>query len=314
MEQPPAYFTAFTKELRSDFLGQIAQLVKHVTFLKQQQIRDRALIDALLRRCTMVDDCEVVVYGLPHGFSPSYGAAAERLFSALSLPPALASICSYRDWSPPLRNFSSSSSTQISSYTAFVIRLPSPQFRHRLLQVSNKLKSQTAHQIFGHGGHHAVFIKPIWPKPVYELFKIALQASKSANYSRPVVHNLVVCLRKSANSPLIPIFTETDIDNHFSSLSNSNLASNPSDSHPNQIASSIRHSAADSYPTNSNHSPQHKEKLQPIALPITSTSNLTPLYSPSICNIEQKSPTHNLHHSINHKKHPHKSKLQYITN
>ena len=121
--------------------------------------------------------------------------------------------CIYQNWSPPLQQSSTfSKNTHIPPYSAFVIRFPSPQTRDFFIRTSNKLKSHTANTIFGEGGNNAVFINALWPKPVHKLFTSAPTVRKKII----TPDNLVVCLRETYTSPLIPIFTESQLLSHFS--------------------------------------------------------------------------------------------------
>ncbi|KAJ8684721.1 hypothetical protein QAD02_020514 [Eretmocerus hayati] len=101
---------------------------------------------------------------------------------------------------------------QLPQHTALVMKLASSSTRDSLVLDSAKLKNRTAYDIFGVGSRLKVFCRPLWPKEVHLLLRKAWTACTQLNYDRPVVGNLTVCVRQTRSSPLIPIFSEKDLE------------------------------------------------------------------------------------------------------
>ena len=172
---------------------------------------DRQDINALKAHAALSDRCEVVIFGLPVNSSLTYPQAAQKLITSLSLPTPVHEL-TFREWSVPIRNHPSVSTNSLPApYKAFVIRFPNPYARDRLLECSLQLRSLKAGDIFGEGGNIPVFVQPLWPSEVHTLFTQAIRASKSHNYARPIVVNLVVCLRETIRSRPIPIYSEQEL-------------------------------------------------------------------------------------------------------
>ena len=213
MSAPPAYFTDFV-ESNSARLTEILQAVIQGNLQNQREREeDRQDITALKAHNALSDRCEVVIFGLPINTSLTYQEAAQKLITSLSLPTSISEL-TFREWSVPIRN-SNQNSTSTNSipapYKAFVIRFPNPYARDRLLESSYLLKSLKANDIFGEGGSIPVYVQPLWPTEVHNLFTLAVRASKNHNYARPIVTNLVVCLRENVRSRPIPIYSEYEL-------------------------------------------------------------------------------------------------------
>ena len=213
MSVPPTYFTDFV-EANSARLAEILQAVIQGNLQNQRdREEDRQDIAALKAHNARSDRCEVVIFGLPSNTSLTYSQAAQKLITSLSLPTSVAEL-TFREWSVPIRNpnqNTASANNLPAPYKAFVIRFPNPYARDRLLEASFLLKSLKANDIFGEGGNIPVYVQPLWPIEVHNLFTLAVRASKTHNYARPIVVNLVVCLRENVRSRPIPIYSENDL-------------------------------------------------------------------------------------------------------
>ena len=219
--EPPPYWTELVNEVRAlrtanenntATLGNIHQAIVESNLQRQREREeDRQDIEALKAHAALSDRCEVVIFGLPVNSSLTYPQAAQKLITSLSLPISVQEL-TFREWSVPIRNHPSIPSNSLQApYKAFVIRFPNPYARDRLLESSLKLRSLKAGDIFGEGGNIVVYVQPLWPSEVHTLFTLAIRASKSYNYARSIVVNLVVCLRESIRSRPIPIYSEQDL-------------------------------------------------------------------------------------------------------
>ena len=114
----------------------------------------------------------------------------------------------YRVWDPrsnPNRN------GKATETKAFVIEFDTAKNRDKFVAASSKLRYVTARHVFGVEPFSAISIRPLWPDSVYHLMMKAIRVSKSQFWPRPVVDNLVVCIRTGRSRSSIPIFSEEDL-------------------------------------------------------------------------------------------------------
>ena len=97
----------------------------------------------------------------------------------------------------------------------FVIELNTAKDRDRLVPASPKLKNLTAEAVFGEGGNSRVSIRQLWPKEVHSLYRVALRACKQHHFRRPIVSNLVVCVRRSKKDSFTSLFSLDDLNRFF---------------------------------------------------------------------------------------------------
>ena len=231
-------------------------------------------------------DYELIVYGLPN--------------NVLSLPSSFITGTTYRDWTSPLLNQGTSTSTTPILYKAFVIRLPNADSRDRILESAPKLKTLKANSIFGEGGNIEVHIRPLWPPEVHKLFTMAIRSSKNHNYARPIVVKLVVCLRQTSRSPLIPIYSEQELHRILppptSRLSNPPTPAHqaiPSDQQPfppSYFYQPSTYNQTQPYPLQVNQNlPPHSVLETPLDQPLNNHSLNQAIYNPSSQQSSQKS-------------------------
>ena len=70
----------------------------------------------------------------------------------------------------------------------------------------------TTRHVFGSGPFSSIGIRPLWPDSVHQLMMKAVRVSKAQSWPRPVVDNLVVCIRTGRSRSSFPIFSEEDLD------------------------------------------------------------------------------------------------------
>ena len=100
----------------------------------------------------------------------------------------------------------------------FVIELNTAKNRDRLVAASPKLKNLIADVVFGEGGNSMVSIRQLWPKEVHFLFRVALRACKKYRFPRPIVSNLVVCVRRSKKDSFTSLLSLDDLNRFFGKL------------------------------------------------------------------------------------------------
>lgn len=173
----------------------------------------RAEMATVRRNPKDADTCEVILAGLPCSLKMDPFVIACKVFSAIGLPRLENHITATRPWTQRSRDSSDGpGSLQGTSSVAMVARLGSPANRDLVMQNASKLDKLNAQMIFGVGGTAKIFINPIYPKSIYNLRKKAHKAARELGYARPIVMNMVVCMRQTRGSPLIPIYSEADLE------------------------------------------------------------------------------------------------------
>lgn len=163
----------------------------------------------------VTDEAEILVCGLPNTFQGSLFDASKLVLTALGfgknhdLPPVLYT----RDWSPSENLKSTNANTTSNSFKtkAFVFFAGSAALRDQIIKKSPSLASATAEKVFGSGGDTKVYLRALWPKPVFDLLSKAKTVSESLGYARPKVMNLRVFVRQTTHSDPIPIISEEDL-------------------------------------------------------------------------------------------------------
>lgn len=160
------------------------------------------------------DECEVRISGIPASVTTSTSRSVERILEVIGIENPTRFILDYRGWLPGAsadlpEGVEEASNTASSLVT--VVKLTSNVVRDLVLEKAVALRSLTAHMIFETGGDTRVYINPIWPKPIYELLKCARERSKSLGYALPLVKNMIVHVRETPKSKLIPIFRKSDL-------------------------------------------------------------------------------------------------------
>ena len=297
MSEAPEYFKSFADEMRQhntqtdtnfDTLsGSVQSLRTEVAesnhLNQQEREKDREAVEALRQHNILTDKCEVVIFGVPINSRLTNEQAAHKLVTAISLSPDFLFQATYRDWTSPIRPLPSDQlpSNQPTPYKAFVLRLSNPFLRDRLLAECFRLKNKKANDVFGEGGTIPVHVRPLWPDPVHTLYASAIRASKSANYARPIVQNLVVCLQKTPRSTPIPIYTENELQSILFPTNHASLHL-PSAPLPLQSSNSSTnttqplHSLTQSHLTQPNSASNTAAQLQLPPLSQTTNHSITP--------------------------------------
>lgn len=233
----PPWFTAFLAEFRSaqqrnemvlkNLTARVADIEEKFKKQSAESIEQFAVLKSDISSITTTllskDSCELRVTGIPCNLSSEPTDIVKNLFTALELPSFLPHIMKIRDWHPPTDSSSTDATSRsglslqrtseafVSTKTrTMILKMSSSAVRDDLLARSSKLRGLDAEAVFGSGGKSKVFISPLWPKPVYLLWRQALGISKNLNYARPVVRNLIVCMRETLTSNLVPVFYEND--------------------------------------------------------------------------------------------------------
>ena len=214
-QEAPAYFKRFVTEFRTEVadIKRVAEETRDECRNEVQQTKAQAQknardIGGLREHARLRDKCEVLVLGLPLEWESSHEDAAAKLVTALDLRSSILRDADYRVWDPrsnPNRN------GKATGTKAFVIEFDTAKHRDKFVAASSKLSYMTARHVFGVGPFSAISIRPLWPDSVHNLMMKAVRVSKAQSWPRPVVDNLVVCIRTGRSRSSIPIFSEEDL-------------------------------------------------------------------------------------------------------
>lgn len=155
------------------------------------------------RTFLLADRCEVKFSGVPVNLDNR--DATLKILKAIGLNNMSFHVFEVRDW------LAEAQKSQFNETKIIVARLSSSDVRDLVVASSYKLKHKTCEMIFQCGGEGKISINAMWPKKVYELYRLALSVSKELNYAKPVISKLAVCMRETKKSPLILIDFPEDL-------------------------------------------------------------------------------------------------------
>lgn len=96
-------------------------------------------------------------------------------------------------------------------YRAVAVKMSSTACKETFISKRSALKTLKSNDIFGAGGEAPIFVREIWPQPVYELWRKANDARKELKYHRVFVKNLTVYIQETRDSQPIKITAEPDL-------------------------------------------------------------------------------------------------------
>lgn len=164
------------------------------------------------------DTCEVLLSGIPHDIPLNDEQIVKSLLAFLGLNAVFNLVLDWRPWRTANRSGGPSGST-LSTDANFppgrsrgvVIRFASAVIRDKVASSAIKLRDKKCSEIFGSGGDANIFLRPLWPKQLYELFQKTVRFCRTINYARPIIRNLTVFARPDSKSALVPIHSERDL-------------------------------------------------------------------------------------------------------
>ncbi|OXU23238.1 hypothetical protein TSAR_011861 [Trichomalopsis sarcophagae] len=173
----------------------------------------QARIDVIASHFTVHDPCEIRISGLPDSSDLSIRDMAERVFAAIGCPDFGKHVLEVREWLHRPANDTAGQSEQGNGRRkrCIVVQFISNVVRDMVLRSVKKLDKQISQSLFGTGDKGKIYVNIVYPRSVYQLRKKAISVAKSHNYAKPVVKNLVVCMRERHDSPLIPVYSEEDL-------------------------------------------------------------------------------------------------------
>ena len=240
-EHPPAWFLQFMNEMREANSRHITSINMTYQAIHNINVRlaalEKAFTEGLARNVEAVkavrsdlcdlsrnlaqpDSCKVLISGIPLDPRLEDNTAIDNIFEALSLSHVRPFIFETRKWeyastqlNDATKNAENSARAHLPSFRSIVVKFSSNCIRDAVLSKCFKLASTDCNSLFGCGGSMNVSIRPLWPKPVYNLWRLAMEAHRKHKYAKPVVRNHSVFMHETLESPLIPIFTDRDLEN-----------------------------------------------------------------------------------------------------
>ncbi|KAJ8672031.1 hypothetical protein QAD02_003290 [Eretmocerus hayati] len=225
-----AYFTKFIENFneRMDNVDSKINALDSSVTARIAQIESRVdtvqnAVEHLTNRSILVDNAEILVSGLPRNTQLSHAEIATKLLNSLGVPHFTQHIINLRVWNGPdlvpLQNIpnmqpqaNSANRTSNPNFFALVMKMNPTVVRDELISRTPVLKEKTIATILNVPGDSSIFCRALWPREVYQLYKKALLVSKNLNYERPVVKNLIVCMRETRTSRLIPLSSELELN------------------------------------------------------------------------------------------------------
>ncbi|XP_023315595.1 uncharacterized protein LOC111694009 [Trichogramma pretiosum] len=217
----PPWFSEFRLYLGDELNGLKSQLSSISERLDRQEaaitqnsadiaaIRDE--VGSLRKDPRLVDSCEMLVTGLPADLNLSNDQILVKIFEALDLDGYSRFVARTRDWQPKPKNCTRDDNADAPRTKAFVFKCSSPTIRDDVIFHSGRLSGKDHQSLFGMGGSGRVMLRPLWPTPVHRLLSQAREAAVKLNYARPLVRDLVVCMRETSGSTLVPVYSADDL-------------------------------------------------------------------------------------------------------
>ena len=222
VDDAPTWFTKFISDQDTRF----KELNDHISEVRQliSTSNDTALsllsatntkVDSFLANHLLEDTCEIKISPIPPDLyvnGQDKNSIAISILKALDLAHLNQQVASVRYWEDKNKALSANAFYQAGTSNTVVVQFFSHISRNLVLSKTSLLKDLNCQTIFGSGGSTKIYVSAIYPGPVYKLLRIAQKASSFIKFARPVVCNMVVCMRQGRNFPLIPILNESDIN------------------------------------------------------------------------------------------------------
>ena len=186
-------------------------------------------------------NCEIIVMGISTAVPLSDPEIMKRVLDVIQLPLVHQHIVTTRPWSPasaaapppstsaaadPVVNISTSvagdpeiintasgtADPVVNTSRSFVCKFVSEDVRDTVMSHSKMLAAFDSQSLFGIGGKLHVFLRPLLPKPVFELWRKACTKAKTLNYLRPYVLEHEIFMRASRGGAPFKISNDSDLE------------------------------------------------------------------------------------------------------
>ncbi|KAJ8669582.1 hypothetical protein QAD02_000841 [Eretmocerus hayati] len=231
----PAWFTQYVDEFRdfrqgheqsiaalSSRIGEIEKQVSRIDKHDEKINTNSSEIVALQEEISNLKKSlkgELTITGVPAQVKLNPREIAERLATALGVPHLIPSILDAREMTrapqvQPVGDLASATSSTnqiLPTFRSVAVLMYSSTVRDVFVSKRSALKTLKSQAIFGTGGDASIFIKEMWPQPVYDLWRKTNIARKKLNYFRAYVRDLNVYILETRTSRPIRISKESDL-------------------------------------------------------------------------------------------------------
>ena len=185
-----------------------------------------ALPSALPRRHRTFDNCELIVSGIPSPVDVVLGDRdiMKKVLEAIKLPHLHQHLLDTRPWSPASASASPAPGSQWDpalggvvegpvniSTRSLVCRFLSESARETITAHSHKLGAFDSHKLFGSEAQVHIFLRPLWPKHFFNLWRKSCEAARKLNYMRPYVHEMQIFMRATRTSAPLSVNDEAQL-------------------------------------------------------------------------------------------------------
>lgn len=209
---PPSWFVSFVKEdkkFKASTTDQLQKIYASNVEIKAEQIKIRHELTWRRTRDTLIDDCEILVSGLPTNADIMLEEATRRLLITIGMRDAVPYIRSARKWI--VRNAADPSTALEQRDIPYVFKVGSQTVRDDIMLAASRLKNTSTTSAFGFNSTNRIYLRAIWHKPVHELYSSACRITKELNLPRPIVRQLTVFIRRAQRAELEPIYSQEDL-------------------------------------------------------------------------------------------------------
>lgn len=187
-------------------IARVEQLITDSVHTNAQAIADlrTELRSDIAQALTTEDPCEVRIGGIPSTITLADTDIAKAVLRTIKLDHLIPQIVLTRPWTPAGRTGDAQRS--------FVIQFSGPVVRNQIIKSSIRLRDQlVSDTILGLGGSAKIHVSTILPPHNFAMWRAAMNCYELYGYARPVKRGINVFMRKSAESPLIPILSLQDL-------------------------------------------------------------------------------------------------------
>lgn len=178
-------------------------------------------MEVMKQRHIEQDPCEIKFKGIPVPAPEQYDATIATVLKAIGCPRTVTQIIDIRVWDykPRTDSRARTGAQARENIPALVAKFSSHVVRDFVMSRKTALRDKTVHDIFGVGPKAPIYLESITTPSLHQLKLDALAVCREYRLPGPLVRGNSVLLRKSANTPLVPIFSGRDLD-AFSSTCN----------------------------------------------------------------------------------------------
>ena len=183
-----------------------------------------ALPGALPSRHRTFDNCELIVTGIPSDIVLGDRDITKKVLEAIKLPHPHQQLLHTRPWSHASASAPPAPGSQPDpalggvvegpvniSTRSFVCRFVSESTRETITAHSHKLGAFDSHKLSGCEAQVHIFLRPLWPKHFFNLWRKSCEAARKLNYMRPYVQEMQILMRATYTSAPLRFNDEAEL-------------------------------------------------------------------------------------------------------